>query len=445
MFARIKDVSQRFMTIQALKIRLVFFGGALLVGLVAAIFAICSDYANDWFRHQAQQSEYLPFLITPVGLMLLVWLTRKVFPGSQGSGIPQSIATIEMSRHEDRSKLLSLRIAAGKVLLTIGGLFSGASIGREGPTVHIGSAIMYSLGHLAKFPAHFMERGLVMAGGAAGIAAAFNTPLAGIMFAIEEMSRSFEQRTSGTLLTAVVIAGITAIALQGNYTYFGIIKTEIDVISTALLAVLVCGVVGGILGGLFSLIMVKGTRWITPWQLKKPLLVAGLCGLIIAITGFASGGHSYGTGYEEAKQLLSGEGDIGMGYSFYKMLATIASYLSGIPGGIFAPSLSAGAGIGSFVSPWFSGTPETAIIVLCMVGFFAAVVQTPLTAIIIVMEMTANQALLLPIMLTAFISYGISRIIYPEAIYQALALPFIAAAKQSHEPPPAVSDTDHLP
>lgn len=432
------------MSVSAWKIRLVFFGGALLVGLVAALFAIGSDYANEWFRHQANQSVYMPFIITPIGLMILVWLTRTVFPGAQGSGIPQSIATIEMTRHEDRARLLSLRIAAGKILLTIGGLFSGASIGREGPTVHVGAAIMYSLGNLAKFPSHFMERGLVMAGGAAGIAAAFNTPLAGIMFAIEEMSRSFEQRTSGTLITAVAIAGITAIALQGNYTYFGSAKIEIDVISSAILAIFVCGIIGGVTGGLFGFLLINGSRWITPFQLRRPLLVAGICGVIIALVGYASGGLSYGTGYEEAKQLLAGDDGIDNGFSFYKIIATLASYLSGIPGGIFAPSLSAGAGLGSIVSPWFSATPATAITILCMVGFFSAVVQTPLTAIIIVMEMTDNQTLLLPIMLTAFIAYGISRIINPDAIYRALAIPFIDEARKK-SPAPKPSETEHLP
>lgn len=443
MFSRIKSSGRTLISIQAWKIRLVFFGGAVLVGLVAAVFAISSDFANHWFRQQAQGSPYLPFLITPLGLVVIVWLTHRVFPGSQGSGIPQSIATIEMSRHEDRSKLLSLRIAIGKILLTIGGLFSGASIGREGPTVHIGASIMYTLGNLAKFPNHFMERGLVMAGGAAGIAAAFNTPLAGIMFAIEEMSRSFEQRTSGTLITAVVIAGITAITLQGNYTYFGSTRVTIDVISSALLAVVVCGIVGGITGAFFSYLLVHGTRWINPFQSRWPLVVAAICGLVIAVTGLLSGGLSYGTGYEEARILISGEGDIDHAYSFYKMLATLASYLSGIPGGIFAPSLSAGAGLGTIVAPWFNETAATAIVILCMVGFFSAVVQTPLTAIIIVMEMTDNQTLLLPIMLTAFISYGISKIINHEAIYRELALPFIEQAQHKSKPPPE-SETDHL-
>jgi len=430
-------------SIQAWKIRGVFFGGALLVGLIAAIFAILSDYANHWFHQQQSQTPWLPFIITPAGLVIIIWLTRKVFPGSQGSGIPQAIATIEMNHHEDRSRLLNLKVAFGKVILTVAGLFSGASIGREGPTVHIGASIMYSLGHLAKFPHHFMERGLVMAGGAAGIAAAFNTPLAGIMFAIEEMSRSFEQRTSGNLITAVVIAGITAIALQGNYTYFGSTKVEINLIGSALLAVLVCGIIGGLCGGFFSFLLVHGSRKIMPIQAKWPLLIAAFCGLIIAVVGYASDGQSYGTGYNEARTLISGEGGVDNHFTIYKVISTLASYLSGIPGGIFAPSLSAGAGLGSYISPFFSSTPETAIVILCMTAFFAAVVQAPLTSIIIVMEMTDNQTLLLPIMMSAFIAYGISKIINHGALYRELALPFIQQAKHEPKPPPK-SETDHM-
>lgn len=428
MISRIYNVLKQKSSAHAIRIRVVFFGGALLVGLIAALFALGSNLAIDGFRRLTDHSALLPFLVTPFGLVLIVWLTRRFFPGAEGSGIPQTIATIDMSEHKQRAGLLSLRIAFGKIILTIGGLLAGASIGREGPTVHVGAAIMYSLGNLARFPAHYIERGLVMAGGAAGIAAATNTPLAGIMFAIEEMSRSFQQRTSGTLITAVAIAGITAIALHGNYTYFGLLSVEVNPLGPALLAVLVCGIVSGVIGSLFSLILLKGTRWINPFQQKAPLWIAAGCGLVIAAVGFASDGHSHGTGYDEAKQLLAGETTIGMEYSFYKMIATIASYLSGIPGGIFAPSLSAGAGIGTWVSPLFTSLPVTVITILCMVGFFTAVLQTPLTAIILVMEMTASQTLLLPIMLTAFIAYGVARIINPEALYRTLAVPFVAQA-----------------
>ncbi len=412
------------------KIQLVFWFSAILVGIAATAFAIASEHSHGFFKQIIAISPYLPLAVTPLLLMLVSWLTRRYFPGAQGSGIPQSIAALNMTDHKLRASLLSLRIAVGKILLTLLGLLGGASIGREGPTVHVGAAIMFSLGNLAKFPQHFMDRGLILAGGAAGVAAAFNTPLAGIVFAIEEMSRSFEQRTSGTILTAVVIAGITAIVIQGPYTYFGTSNVSLP-LTSSWLAVLVCGVLGGGLGGLFSLILVRSTRKLAPWHLKFPLRIAFICGLSIAVIGLISGNTTYGTGYDEARILVTGVGELDTSYPIMKMFATLASYLSGIPGGIFAPSLATGAGIGAFFAQWFSAVPAETIVLLGMVAYFTGVVQTPITAFVIVMEMTGNNEMLLPLMLTALIAQAVSKLICPEAIYEALAAPFMENKESS--------------
>ena len=406
------------------KIRLVFWCSAILVGIAATLFAIASEHTHALFKQIIGISPYIPLLLTPLIFILVAWLTRRFFPGAQGSGIPQSIAALSMHDHGLRASLLSLRIAVGKILLTLLGLLGGASIGREGPTVHVGSSIMFSLGKLARFPHHYMDRGLILAGGAAGIAAAFNTPLAGIVFAIEEMSRSFEQRTSGTILTAVVIAGITAMAIQGPYTYFGVSSASLP-LDANWVAVVICGVLGGGLGGLFSLALVRGTRRLAPFHIKYPLRIAAVCGLLIAIIGLASGNSTYGTGYEEARLLVTGAGTLDPFYPVLKFFASIVSYLSGIPGGIFAPSLATGAGIGAFFSHWFTSAPAETIVLLGMVAYFTGVVQTPITAFVIVMEMTGNHGMLLPLMLTALIAHGTSKMICPEAIYEALASPFL--------------------
>ncbi|MGD8842362.1 MAG: chloride channel protein, partial [Gammaproteobacteria bacterium] len=247
---------RKYFNRSAWKIRLVFWLGALLVGGLCALFALFADFAGELFVRLTELGKWVPMLVTPLTLAGLAWATRNIFPGAQGSGIPQAIAALE-SRH--KSVVLSLRIAVGKILLTLLGLAVGASIGREGPSVHIGSSIMYSLGRFARFPAHYMERGLILAGGAAGIAAAFNTPLAGIVFAIEEMSKSFEQRTSGLVTIGVVIAGVTALILLGPYHYFGTSDAAMPGAS-AWLAVPVCGAVGGLLGGLFSSGLIGGAR-----------------------------------------------------------------------------------------------------------------------------------------------------------------------------------------
>ncbi len=438
MLRNIRRSGKSLLSPDAWKIRILFWSGAVLVGLIASGFAIVSERANEGFHHLVGISPYLPFIVCPLGLMLVSWLTVKFFPGSQGSGIPQSIAALQMVDHRSRSAVLSFRIAFGKILLTLLGLLSGASIGREGPTVHIGAAIMFSLGRFARFPHHYMDKGLILAGGAAGIAAAFNTPLAGILFAVEEMGRSFEERTSGVLLTAVFIAGITAIVIQGNYTYFGSTSAALET-SQFILPILVCGVVGGLMGGLFSTALIQGSRRIAPYMKRKPALVALVCGLGIATAGLLSDSTAYGTGYDQARAIITGEAMLPDNYPLMKMLATIFSYLSGIPGGIFAPSLATGAGLGAEIAHWLPTLPVSAIIILGMVGYFTGVVQTPITAFVIVMEMTDNQALLLPLMATAFVAYGTSRLVCPRPIYRELALSFLPAQKKT-EPAKEAAD-----
>ncbi|HHH43853.1 MAG TPA: chloride channel protein [Gammaproteobacteria bacterium] len=441
MLHRLRKTGKTLLSPDDWKIRILLWSGAIIVGLVASGFAITTEHTNNWFHLLVDVSPWAPFIVCPLGLMLVSFLTRRFFPGTQGSGIPQSIAALQIPEHTSRTVLLSFRIAFGKILLTLIGLLSGASIGREGPTVHIGAAIMFSLGRFARFPHHYMDKGLILAGGAAGIAAAFNTPLAGILFAVEEMGRSFEERTSGVLLTAVFLAGVTAISIQGNYTYFGSTAATLD-IAQMLVPVTVCGVAGGLLGGLFSTALIKGSSYITPLIRRRPLLVASLCGVGIAGAGFLSGNTAYGTGYLEAEAILTGTSTLPESYPLMKMLATLFSYLSGIPGGIFAPSLATGAGVGAEISGWLPGFPTSAIIILGMVGYFTGVVQTPITAFVIVMEMTDNHGLLLPLMATAFIAYLSSRLVCPEPIYRVLALNFLPERPVAAPAEPAVESGD---
>ncbi len=432
MLNRLRETVVDLVSADAWRARLVFWTGAVLVGGLATGFAWGTEWANQTFREQAGRWPLLPLLVSPLGLLLVVWLTRRYVPGAKGSGIPQAIAALSMRGHESRAALLSFRIALSKIALCLLGMLSGASIGREGPTVHVGAAIMFSLGRFARFPHHYMDHGLILAGGAAGIAAAFNTPLAGILFAIEEMARSFEERTSGTLLTAVFLAGVTAVALQGNYVYFGTSSAALAP-SQILLPILLCGILGGALGGLFSQTLITLSRRVSNLTGHHPYLLAAGCGLVIAVVGILTHGDTFGTGYHEARRIVTGEGELGTAYPFLKMLATWASYLSGIPGGIFAPSLATGAGVGNSLAHLLPAYPAGAIVILGMVGYFTGVVRTPITAFVIVMEMTDNNSLLLPLMATAFIAHATSRIVCPVPIYQALAEAFLPRRGKEEE------------
>lgn len=416
---------RKFFSASVWRVRLVFWFGALLVGGICALFALLADRAGEVFHKMIELGHWVPLVATPLVMTGLAWATIELFPGSQGSGIPQAIAALESRR---KGIVLSLRIAVGKILLTLIGLMVGASIGREGPSVHIGASVMYSLGRFARFPAHYMERGLILAGGAAGIAAAFNTPLAGIVFAIEEMSKSFEQRTSGMVTIGVVIAGVTALATLGPYHYFGTSNATIaDPLSW--LAVPISGVVGGLLGGLFASALIIGARILAPLIRQHPYRVAFSCGLIVAVMGYVSGYTSSGTGYHAAKSIIMGEAEWDPVYPLMKIASTLASYLSGIPGGIFAPSLATGAGVGANLGHWLPVAPMPVMIMLGMVGYFAGVVQSPLTAFIIVMEMTNNQEMPLALITTSFIAYGVSHLVCPQPIYHALSRAFLSNEK----------------
>lgn len=420
-------------SMQKWKLRVVFWGGALTIGIAAAVFALLSFEADAWFRALYTHSPFLSLLIPPGGLTLIAWLTRRYFKGSEGSGIPQAIAALSVDNHKARRAVLSIKIAFAKILLTIGGLMCGASIGREGPTVHIGASIMYSLRRIAPFRGQDMTRALILAGGAAGISAAFNTPLAGIMFAVEEMSRSFEERTSGTLLIAVILAGITALTILGNYTYFGTSTASVT-IGEAWFAVIICGVLGGLLGGGFSTLLIQASRRIAPLARQFPIQIAFICGCLISLFGLLSDGSSFGTGYEEAKGLVTAAEETDLLFPIYKLMATVASYLSGIPGGIFAPSLSIGAGLGADIAHFMPYVPFAVVVMLGMVGYFTGVVQTPITALIIVMEMTDNSTMLLPLMATALIAKGVSRFVCPQPFYQAMAETYLKVIPNTTRP-----------
>ncbi|TCL63660.1 chloride channel protein [Rhizobium sp. BK251] len=395
--------------------RIIFWFGAIAIGVVSVAFAKMADFAQKAFTTLTSSGELmflLPLLMAPFGFMLSAYLAARFFPNSQGSGIPQAIAARHLHDDEDRARLLSLRIAFGKIALTLLGLFCGASIGREGPTVQVGGSIMLAV---ARFGGIAQTRGLILAGSAAGIAAAFNTPLAGIVFAIEEMSRTYEARANGIVLTAVILSGLAALALAGSYNYFGEASAAPLQIGDWGL-VLVCGVGGGALGACFSGFALHYgrhiRRWVHPQPLVRAVAVAGLCGLAVAVIGIASNGATFGTGYEQARGAVEGQA-LPVLFFAEKLAACFLSMLSGIPGGIFAPSLAVGAGFGSSVGTLL-GTSIALASILGMAGYFSGVVQAPMTAFVIILEMTGDHQAVIPIMAVSMIGYVTSRILSHE-------------------------------
>lgn len=421
----VRDVYKRakpFLSRQHWQARILLWAAASLVGCVAVAFARLSDAAQGVFRELPPGA--LRWLLPPAGFALIAWVTRSCFVGAEGSGIPQTIHALRHDLSELGTRFMRARVIVGRVVLTVAGLLCGASIGREGPTVHVGAAILQSAGRwMPRGNAAIRHHTLVMAGGAAGIAAAFNTPLAGVVFAIEELSRSFEERTSGTAITAVVLAGITAIGLAGNYSYFGTpdLAGKGGGVSLAMLTIAISG---GLFGGVFSRVLLFVTRGLPGglgrFQVQRPVLFAACCGLLVAALGAMSGGQTYGTGYAEARAAIEGQAAMPWTYAPARALATLTALVSGIPGGLFAPSLSVGAGLGQWESALLgeSAGPHWAVLGMC--GYLAGMTQAPLTAFVIVLEMTGGHSMALALMLTAAIGAGTSRLVSPS-LYRTLA------------------------
>ena len=424
--------------------RLAFWAGAIAIGLIATLFTYGANAAMAAFQRGVENHVWLPLVATPITLVLVAALTRRYFPGAEGSGIPQAIAALKMADGAERARVLSLKTALGKMLLTWLGLLGGASVGREGPTVQVGAAVLHTLYRKLRYPGRLPERALIVAGGAAGVAAAFNTPLAGIVFAIEEMARSFEEKTSGTLITAVILAGLAAVYVQGNYTYFGTTHATLSG-GQGWLAVLLMGLLGGALGGLFSRLLLAYGRAGLPGRAGRylrghPVAFAGICGLALALLGMVSAHSVFGTGYDEARALLENDHAIPVYYGLLKLLATLVSFVSGIPGGIFSPSLAVGAGLGADVALLLPGVAPGAIIVLGMAAYFAGVVQAPITAFVIVMEMTDNQDMLVPMMLVSLLATAVSRSVCRRPVYKAMAEQFLAARQDARVTVPSARD-----
>jgi H+/Cl- antiporter ClcA len=407
--------------------RVLFVVGGVVVGAAAVALALLADQAQFAFTYLLSKSRYISLVVTPIGFMTAVFVTNRYFPNSQGSGIPQAIAARSLTDQAARGRLVSLRIAIGKILLTLFALLCGASVGREGPTVQIGASVMFALGRFSPR----RQPGLILAGAAAGVAAAFNTPLAGIVFGIEEMSRSFETRASSLIIATVIAAGLTSLAVMGNYTYFGTSATALHS-GTDWLAIPVCGIVGGLMGGLFSRILVTlAAGFVHPIGRaikSRPLLFALGCGVAVALCGIASGDTIYGTGYAQVKAALESGAPLPASFGILKFLATTFAAVSGIPGGIFSPSLAVGAGLGSNIAALFHSAPLEAVMLLGMVSYFAGVVQAPITAFVIVTEMTDNHAMVVPLMAASLIAYATSRLVCKEGVYHALAKGFVTGA-----------------
>jgi H+/Cl- antiporter ClcA len=316
---------------------------------------------------------------------------------------------------------VSLRTAAVKVVSSALGILGGASIGREGPTVQIAAAGFAWFGHrMRRYTQHIEFRTFLTAGAAAGVAAAFNTPIAGVTFAIEELGGNVMGMFRQIVMLAIIVSGIVAQGIAGNYLYFGrpaILHTDVWLMLGEAVGI---GLLAGVLGGLFARMLAKpGWAFLPKLWWTRALLTGAVCAAI----GYWTHGDTAGSGYEVTRRALESSTLDGADplFAVYKLLTTSLSYLSGMAGGIFSPSLSIGAGVGLAVAKIVGLANFRTCALLGMVAFFSGAVRAPLTAVIIVMEMTDERLLVIPFMIASFLAYSAGRRIQPEPLYHYLA------------------------
>jgi H+/Cl- antiporter ClcA len=401
---------------------------AALVGVAAVLYARLIEITQKFYFVLAHGHPYLVALSTPALFVVATLVVEKFGPAAKGSGIPQVLQVIEHSHshiQENReppwnNPLVSLRTAAVKVVSSVLGILGGASIGREGPTVQIAASIFTWAGRVTRRILPKVDfQSFITAGAAAGVAAAFNAPLAGITFAIEEITEGLLGKYREMIMLAVILSGIVSMALAGNYLYFGH-----PVVSSATAVIIpetiILGICGGFFGGVFARLLAFPKLIRLP---EQGWIRALLCGSVCALVGLYSDGTTSGSGYEITRKVLE-SASVDQGPFFFsigKFCTTVLSYLSGMAGGIFSPSLAIGAGIGFSVAKIFSFMNFKICGLLGMVGFFSGAIQAPLTAVIIVMEMTDEHILIIPFMVTAFLARGIGKQFMPIPLYRFLA------------------------
>ncbi len=427
--------------------RAIVLGYAVAAGLFVVGFTMASEWAFSLFQSLYGSHPWAVLVWTPALTAAIVWATRRWFPGASGSGIPQIKAALDPELPpEKRGLFASLRLTVAKIGLGAAGFLAGLSIGREGPSVQVAAGVMQHAKRWLSPQSTIDMRSLLVAGGAAGIAAAFNAPLAGVVFAIEELSGRLEARASGVIITGIVLAGLVAVSAFGNLSYFGVIRVPPigwNLLGPGLGVALASGVAGGLFSRLMIASLTGAPQRLNHWRARWPVRFAAVGGLVIAVIGLVTGGVTFGAGSEAVKQMLAGHDELTPLYTLLKFIVTWLSAWVGVPGGIFAPSLSIGAGIGDGIAQLAGADLGPALIAMGMAGFLAAVTQAPLTAFIIVMEMVDGHSMVLSLMASAMLASLVSRMI-SRPLYEALAEHMVGAATARAPQKPA-PDEVHPP
>ena len=391
-----------------------------IVGLTVVAFIIVTERAG--LRLYPANGAAWRRLITPiVGALITGYFLYRYFPEARGSGIPQTKTALFAG-----NGTISLRTVIGKFCCSSASLASGIALGREGPSVHIGAGIASVIARRLRLPPEKVKS-LLPVGAAAALAAAFNTPIAAVLFSLEEVMGDLHAPLLGSVVLSSATSWMVLHLVLGDEPLFHVPAYHlVHPVEFAAYAVL------GVVGGLVSVWFVKMLLWMRGRFLMFPAKTAWLQpaagGLVVGIFGWFIP-EVLGVGYTYVGDALNGK----MALEFMavlailKVIATTSSYASGNAGGIFGPSLFIGAMVGGMVGsvahivmPQY--TADVGAYALVGMGTtFAGIVRTPLTSVIMIFEMTRDYAIIVPLMISNLVSFYISYTLQRTPIYEALA------------------------
>ena len=398
---------------------------ACLIGLISGLAGVLLKLGVGWLGSwRVATSTVIPawILLPTVGLfggLLTGFLVERWAPETAGSGIPHvkaALAGVNLS--------LDLRVAVAKLLTTILAVGSGLTLGRQGPTVQIGASLAGWIGHLMPTSPDY-RRQLIACGAAAGLAAGFNAPIAGVLFVVEELLHDVSGLTLGTAIIASFIGAVVSQLLGGDSLNLNLREYPSSFEAQEIPFYILLGILAGLLGALFSKGIIAGLQFnrktlklALPWRVG----LAGLiCGLVIA---FLPETFRNNTGLREF--LLTGEASAKTSLIAFiaHFFLTIISAASGAPGGLFAPSLVLGSALGHIVGIVQAhllgvGLPVTYALA-GMGAFFCAVSRAPITAVVIVFEITTDFKLVLPLMICSVVAYLVAEKVDSGSLYDRL-------------------------
>jgi CIC family chloride channel protein len=395
----------------------------IVIGIIAGLAAVLFTVAIDQVNHRLfglAPSQLRLFLVPPLVSIVTGILLAKVFPDVRGSGVPQTETAYHLS-----NGFIPARVPFGKFLTGVLCIGSGHSMGREGPSVQIGAGLASLAGRwLGLSPRRV--RDLIPVGAAGALAAAFNTPVSAVVFALEEIIGDTNAPLIGSTVIASVAAVIVERSILGNEPLFHV-PTYRLVHPAELLAYAALGIFGGVVSILFcrGLLALRATFQRLPPGTR--ILQPAIGGLIIGAVLLYSPAIM-GVGYEYVDQALNGGLLLRtmIMLCFLKLAATIVSYASGNAGGIFAPSLyigaMAGGAIGMLVhrvAPFQTGDPG-AYALVGMGTLFAGIIRAPMTSVFMIFEITQDYQILVPLMVANLLSFVVSRHFQPMPVYHAL-------------------------